>query len=269
MRRSGNLRRRHSSFWRFLGATPMIAAENAKADLIRSGPERAYPAIDADVSWRGVVHLRSRRPNRHVSLDEHAVHDCRRLVAERRIRRDARCARGSKSSPYNDARNSTGRLIAGDSSNSYELRGTVSAGGKTYGGILLTGVPTAFGWNSATTLIFDLNLKITGGSLAQQFGPDAYLAHQARDFGRVAPARSRPRFKWARPRSRIESLHPPEPFPVARTRHTRHPARRRRLGPDPQTEKSPSEFFFYETQKPSPMISAVAAARGRTNRSAE
>ena len=228
----------------------MIAAENAKADLIRSGPERAVSGDRRRCAWRGVVHLRSRRPNRHVSLDEHAVHDCRRLVAERRIRRDAQCARGSKCKSFDDVRLDP-TADRGDSSNAYELaersprRGTSAE--------LARRMPTAFGWNSATTLIFDLNIKITGGSFAQRFGTNACLAHQDRDRGRVAGSvSSLGSSRRGRVAHRMAS--PSRTVPRRRNRHTRHPARSpAALGLNTAERKNRRRnSLFYKTQKPSP-----------------
>src|SRR5262249_43671224 len=73
-----------------------------------------------------------------------------------------------------------GRLV--DSPfNKFEIRGMVVIGDRTYQGILLEGKPTAFGAEAQGVSpmrnpdVFDLNMKITGGKLAQAFGPEAYL----------------------------------------------------------------------------------------------
>lgn len=65
--------------------------------------------------------------------------------------------------------------------NRFELRGSVTIGGKFYEGLLLEGRPTAFGARSRDggpsqdMGVFDLNLKVTGGELAEAFGPEAYF----------------------------------------------------------------------------------------------
>ena len=64
--------------------------------------------------------------------------------------------------------------------NSFQVYGTVVIGGQTYTGLLLSGTPTAFGSQTLKPLVnnedlFDLTLKITGGSLASLYGPDAYI----------------------------------------------------------------------------------------------
>lgn len=65
--------------------------------------------------------------------------------------------------------------------NRFELRGSVTIGGRFYEGLLLEGRPTAFGARSQSggpsqdMGVFDLNLKVTGGELADAFGPEAYF----------------------------------------------------------------------------------------------
>ena len=74
---------------------------------------------------------------------------------------------------------SNGNLVASPS-NSYQMYGTVTVGNQTYTGLLLSGTPTAFGSQTLKPMVnnedlFDLTLKITGGSLASLYGPDAYI----------------------------------------------------------------------------------------------
>lgn len=64
--------------------------------------------------------------------------------------------------------------------NSYQLFGKVQVGGQTYTGLLLSGTPTGFGSLSLKPMtgnedIFDMTLKVTGGSMASLYGPDAYI----------------------------------------------------------------------------------------------
>lgn len=64
--------------------------------------------------------------------------------------------------------------------NSFQVYGTVVIGGQTYTGLLLSGTPTAFGSQTLKPMVnnedlFDLTLKITGGTLASLYGPDAYI----------------------------------------------------------------------------------------------
>ncbi len=64
--------------------------------------------------------------------------------------------------------------------NSFQVYGTVNIGGQTYTGLLLSGTPTAFGSQTLKPMVnnedlFDLTLKITGGTLASLYGSDAYI----------------------------------------------------------------------------------------------
>jgi hypothetical protein len=64
--------------------------------------------------------------------------------------------------------------------NSFQVYGTVVIAGQTYTGLLLSGTPTAFGSQTLKPLVdnedlFDMTLKITGGTLASLYGPDAYV----------------------------------------------------------------------------------------------
>lgn len=68
-----------------------------------------------------------------------------------------------------------GNLVA-DAANKYELFGEVTYDGTTYSGLLLSGTPSAFGSQDlsslglTTTDIFDADIVITGGELAELFG---------------------------------------------------------------------------------------------------
>jgi hypothetical protein len=65
--------------------------------------------------------------------------------------------------------------------NRFQLYGTVVIGDQVYRGLLLEGTPTAFGAqilkspSLSSEDVFDLNMKITGGKLADAFGAEAYF----------------------------------------------------------------------------------------------
>jgi hypothetical protein len=72
-----------------------------------------------------------------------------------------------------------GNLVASPL-NSFTVYGTVTVGDQTYTGLLLSGTPTAFGSQTLKPAVnnedlFDLSLKITGGSMQSLYGPDAYI----------------------------------------------------------------------------------------------
>jgi hypothetical protein len=75
---------------------------------------------------------------------------------------------------------SSGRLVE-NPDNTFRLYGSVVIGNQVYRGLLLEGKPTAFGAQDASGAaipranVFDLNVQITGGQLAQAFGTDAYF----------------------------------------------------------------------------------------------
>ena len=81
---------------------------------------------------------------------------------------------GTRSQSFNLTLDQSGQLVT-SSSNSYSLYGSVVIGGQTYNGLLLQATPTAFGSQAGSAPAFDLNLTVTGGALAQAFGPDLYL----------------------------------------------------------------------------------------------
>jgi hypothetical protein len=71
--------------------------------------------------------------------------------------------------------------IVDNPENRFQLHGSVVIGNQVYRGLLLEGTPTAFGAQSANGRslsgadVFDLNVKITGGKLAEAFGAEAYF----------------------------------------------------------------------------------------------
>jgi hypothetical protein len=81
---------------------------------------------------------------------------------------------GIRTQVVNVTLDQNGRLLS-DPNNSYSLYGTVVVGGKTFQGLLLQATPTAFGAHAGSPASFNLDLKVTGGQLAEAFGPAAYI----------------------------------------------------------------------------------------------
>ena len=81
-----------------------------------------------------------------------------------------------------------GRLVDSPK-NRFQIRGSVVIGDRVYHGLLLEGRPTAFGAEVQDTKaaknknpeVFDLNMKITGGELAEAVWTRGILAHRAPD----------------------------------------------------------------------------------------
>ncbi len=157
------------------------AWSNARGDLIRSVPGRTFPDIAGDIvgaqtytydpmTQTGVFevvnapHLISLGPSVQDMVD---------------MRPDAD---GTLSQLLKMRLDRHGRLV-NSPDNTFQIRGSVVIGDKAYQGLLLEGKPTAFGADVPETPavkskkpeMFDLNMEITGGHLAQAFGKQAYL----------------------------------------------------------------------------------------------
>jgi hypothetical protein len=151
----------------------------ARADLIRTNPGRAFPDIAGDIVGNqtytfdpitqtgtfalvNAPHLISLGPSVTDLVPMRPDQDGT-LVQSLRMKLDRQ-----------------GRLVDSPA-NRFEIHGTVVIGDRTYQGLLLAGRPTAFGAGApdATAVkdpdVFDLNMEITGGKLAEAFGPEAYL----------------------------------------------------------------------------------------------
>ncbi|WP_165233001.1 PEP-CTERM sorting domain-containing protein [Aquisphaera insulae] len=111
-----------------------------------------------------------------------------------------------------------GRLIEAPD-NRFQLYGTVTINGEVYHGLLLEGIPTAFGAQSvrdgsiSQAGVFDLNMKITGGRLAQTFGADAYFRVMAQSESTFQGDFST-NFSGAKPLTNLRALQGRLPAPV-------------------------------------------------------
>lgn len=189
----------------------------AAADLIRPSADRAYPDIAADINGTvtytydpttqsGLFHVRNTPyllAGGPSASDEFAV---------------TPNSDGIRQQVLNVTLDQNGNLKT-DPNNSYELFGTVSAGGQTYSGLLLKGVPTAFGsqfrppTGSQGSAIFDMNINVTGGALASAFGPDAYMSIQP-ELQITFDGNFNKNFSAAKATSNTRAYHAPLPFPA-------------------------------------------------------
>jgi hypothetical protein len=91
-------------------------------------------------------------------------------------------AAGQRSQSINVTLNSDGTVNQA-ATNTYDVYGQVTLGGTTYNGLLLSGTPTAMGslnlaaapTNVAGEAMFDFDVNVTGGLLANVFGSEAYV----------------------------------------------------------------------------------------------
>jgi hypothetical protein len=148
-------------------------------DLIRSKPARSYPDIAGDIvgtqtytydpiTQTGTFELVNAP---HLIALGPTVKELIQMLPDRD---------GTISQSLQMKLDRHGRLVASPE-NKFQIRGTVVIGEKTYQGLLLEGKPTAFGADIQATRqaknpeVFDLNMTITGGELADAFGSEAYL----------------------------------------------------------------------------------------------
>ncbi len=164
-------------------ACVLVFVSPAPAELIRPKTVRAYPDIAADINGvqtytydpvtetgtfqvTNTPYLLAVDPSKAGELQIEPNDDgTRRQVVSLMLDRN-------------------GHLVE-DPENSYALYGTVVLAGQTFSGLLLEGKPTAFGArvlgsdtgseDHSGKDVFDLNMKITGGVLADRFGPDLYM----------------------------------------------------------------------------------------------
>jgi hypothetical protein len=158
-----------------------IAEAPVRGDLIRSSPSRTFPDIAGDIvgmqtytydpaTQTGMFHVEN-APHL-ISLGPSAKDTVSMLPDQD----------GTLSQSLRMRLDRHGRLVDSPN-NKFQIRGTVVIGDQTYQGLLLEGRPTAFGaeaqdsssLTSKNPDVFDLNMRITGGKLAEAFGEEAYL----------------------------------------------------------------------------------------------
>jgi hypothetical protein len=172
-------RRRLATAGVFLVAC-LHAIGSASADLIRSSPGLGYPEIAGNVSGSQTY---SYDPVTRTGTFQliNAPHSLELGPGDPDMIPILPNPNGRLEQSLRVVLDDKGRLVD-QPSNSFQLHGTVVIGDQTYDGILLEGRPTSFGARTqvsssrqSATDAFDLNMKITGGKLAEVFGDNAYL----------------------------------------------------------------------------------------------
>ncbi len=166
-----------------LGIVEGLAAP-ARADLIRARSSHAFPKIAGDIVGAQTY---TYDPSTHTGTFEvtNAPHVLKIGPGLEGMVRMAPDQKGALTQSLLMTLDRNGRLIDRPE-NRFEIRGTVVIGDKTYEGLLLSGRPRAFGaavgvTGTESTQLFDLDLKITGGALAEAFGREAYLRIMPRE----------------------------------------------------------------------------------------
>ncbi|WP_168221701.1 PEP-CTERM sorting domain-containing protein [Aquisphaera giovannonii] len=160
-------------------AVLLIGSATAHADLIRPRTSRSFPDIAGDV----------------VGSQTYTFDPASKTGTFQVVNAPQFLALGPKGSEMIDVQpdqdgtleqtlnlklDQNGKLIEAPG-NRFQLYGTVTIRGQLYRGLLLEGTPTAFGaqpvqeGSMGPSGVFDLNMKITGGQLAQAFGSDVYF----------------------------------------------------------------------------------------------
>jgi hypothetical protein len=152
-----------------------------RGDLIRSSPSRSFPDIAGDI-----VGVQTYTYDPITQTGTFHVENAPHLIALGPSTKDMVAMLpdhdGTLSQSLRMKLDRNGRLVESPH-NKFEIRGTVVIGERTFQGLLLEGRPTAFGVEAQSARparnkgpeVFDLNMKITGGELAEAFGPEAYL----------------------------------------------------------------------------------------------
>jgi hypothetical protein len=173
--------RRANPLIAFLLACGSLLSSHARGDLIRSSPSRSFPDIAGDivgtqtytydpVTQTGTFHLVNAP---HLISLGPSTNDMVPMLPD---------LDGTLTQSLDMKLDRNGRLV-NSPGNTFEIRGTVVIGDRTYRGLLLKGTPTAFGAEtpddspskSKKSEVFDLSMKITDGELKDAFGSEAYL----------------------------------------------------------------------------------------------
>ena len=103
--------------------------------------------------------------------------------------------------------------------NTYALYGSITAGGQTFSGLLLQGTPTTFGSQDLGAVgiqgsdVFDMNINITGGELANYFGSTAYM-RLTPELQSTFTGSFTSDFSGTKATSNTRSYNSPYPFPI-------------------------------------------------------
>lgn len=192
-------------------------ADSASAALIKPAAGRAYPDIAGDIN--GVVQYTYSAANGsgnfHVTNTPYLIAGGPTSAQEYGIVPNEN---GVRQQIINLTLDKDGNLIAGPS-NTYALYGTITAEGQTYSGLLLTGTPKSFGFQDLDSVgvlgsdIFDLEMDVTGGELADFFGAEAYVRITP-ELQSTFQGRFDESFSASKATSNTRSYNAPQPFPV-------------------------------------------------------
>lgn len=150
-----------------------ILESPAAADLIRQPPGQSYPDVAAamDGTQTYTYNTTTQTGQFQFSNTPYLLMLGPNANDEYMIQPDTA---GTRSQSVTLTLDKSGNVV-NSNANSYSLYGTVVIGGQTYQGLLLQATPNAFGSQAGGSPAFDMTMTITGGALAQAFGPELYL----------------------------------------------------------------------------------------------
>lgn len=189
---------------------------SASAALLKPGATRSYPDIAADIN--GLVRYNYDEATNTGVLN---VMNTPYLIAGGNTSNSEfaivpNSGDGVRKQVFNIKVDGNGQIMS-DVGNLYELYGTIDANGQIFSGLLLQGTPTEFGsldlGAGLGVDIFDANIEITGGSLAQFFGTTAYLRITP-ELESTFEGSFTEDFTALKATSNTRSYGSPEPFPI-------------------------------------------------------
>lgn len=194
-----------------------LGVDSASAALIKPAAGRAYPDIAADIN--GVVQYTysnaTQTGNFHVNNTPYLIAGGPTSAEEFGIMPNPN---GVRQQVINLTLDKDGNLLS-DMPNSYALYGTIEADGETWSGLLLSGTPKSFGFQDLDSIgvtgadIFDLEMDVTGGALADYFGTEAYVRITP-ELESTFTGRFDESFTASKATSNTRSYNAPQPFPV-------------------------------------------------------
>lgn len=162
--------------------TTALFSDQAHASLLRPDATRSYPDIAADIN--GTVSFDAESGIFEVINTPYLIAGGNSPSSEFPI---LPTTDGVRSQILRLKLDSTGKLID-DPINSLEMYGHIEANGEVFSGLLLKGTPTDFGFlnlgpvvgSDGTTVdlgvdLFDVNVDVTDGALAEFFGESFYM----------------------------------------------------------------------------------------------
>lgn len=194
------------------------AATASASTLLKPDAGRAYPDISADINGKVdyTYNAGTQTGLFHVKNTPYLIAGGPSAANEFAVAPNSDT--GVRSQEIQFVVDKAGNLVT-DASNKYELYGTITTPDATYSGLLLKGTPTGFGYQDLNPVgitgsdIFDVNINVTGGQLADYFGSQMYLRITP-ELQSTFSGKFDENFSAAKATSNSRSYNAPKPFPI-------------------------------------------------------